>query len=322
MARATSARMSGSLVTSPGIGGFGSWVEQLLAESTGKHGVGLVPVDGEPLPMVATAGDDRLFAYVRLGSEPDGAQDAAMAAMAAAGHPVVRLDVERPLDLGGEMFRWEVATAVAGAVLGIHPFDQPDVEAAKIAARDLMAKYETTGSLPTSEPVATSGALALFADERNTAQLVAETAGDRSLQALLAAHLRRTWPGDYVALLGFVPRQEPFTQVMQELRTRIRDARHVATCVGFGPRFLHSTGQLHKGGPGTGLFIQVTCDDARDVNVPGKAWSFGVVKAAQASGDLAVLSARGRRAVRIYVSGDLADGLAQLSAAVEAALPA
>ena len=305
-----------TLVTSPGIGDFGAWLEQLLAESTGKNGTGLIPVDREPLGPPEVYGGDRLFVYVRLETAPDAAQDARLEAIGDAGQPVVRIPLADPYDLGGEFFRWEIATAVAGSILGINPFDQPDVEAGKIAARRLTAEYEARGSLPAEEPMLREGEVALFADEANARALAVAAGGDRSLRGYLRAHVGRLRAGDYLALLAYLEASPPHEEALQALRLAVRDARRVATCLGFGPRFLHSTGQAYKGGPNSGVFLQITCDDAADRAIPGRRYTFGVVKAAQARGDFTVLAERGRRALRVHLGTGAQAGLAALRAAM------
>jgi transaldolase/glucose-6-phosphate isomerase len=307
-----------TLVTSPGIGDFGAWLEQLIAESTGKHGQGIIPVDREPLGAPEVYGRDRLFAYVRLASEPDPAQDEAMRALAHVGCPVVRIDLEDRYDLGAEIFRWEFATAVAGAVLGINPFDQPDVEASKVVTRQLTGAYEEVGALPPETPFWTGEDVRLFADAPNAERLTA--AGPESFADVLRAHLDSAQVDDYVALLAYVPMTAEHEAQLTDIRTLIRDRRRLATCVGFGPRFLHSTGQAYKGGPNSGVLVQITCDDADDVQVPGQRYTFGVVKAAQARGDFQVLAERGRRALRIHLGTDVGAGLAAVREAVERAL--
>jgi transaldolase/glucose-6-phosphate isomerase len=307
-------------VASPGIATLGAWLEQLVAESTGKQGHGIIPVDREHLSGADVYGNDRLFVYLRLESAPDPAQDAALKALAAAGQPVVRLEIPTLYDLGAEFFRWEFATAVAGAVLGIHPFDQPDVEASKVETRTLTEAYERSGALPDETPFFTAGDIALFADAKNATALEHGNGSTRSLAAYLRDHLGRAGTGDYVALLAYVHMNADHEASLQWTRHRIRDARHTATCLGFGPRFLHSTGQAYKGGPNSGVFLQITCDDGRDLQVPGKSYTFGVVKAAQARGDFEVLAERGRRALRVHVGGDVGAGLRVLDAAVAEAL--
>jgi transaldolase/glucose-6-phosphate isomerase len=306
-----------TLVASPEIHDLGAWLEQLLAESTGKKGKGLVPVDREPVGPPERYGEDRLFVYLRLASAPDPAQDRAVASLESAGQPVVRLEVTEPHHIAAEFFRWEFATAVAGAILGINPFDQPDVEASKVATRRLTDEFETTGHLPAEAPLLESEEVRVFADPRNAADL---TGGGSSLGGVLRAHLGRVRPGDYVALLAYIEMTAAHGAALQEIRARVRDRHRVATCLGFGPRFLHSTGQAYKGGPNTGVFLQITCDDALDLPVPGRRYSFGVVKAAQARGDLEVLAARGRRALRIHLGADVLAGLRTIGKAVEQAV--
>jgi len=306
-----------TIITSPGIASLGAWLEQLLAESTGKLGRGIVPVDAEPVGAPAVYGADRLFAYLRLLSDPDGEHEAAVAALEAAGQPVVRITLSEAMQLGQEFFRWEMATAVAGAILGIDPFDQPDVEAQKIKTRELTAAYEKSGALPPEAPFFAGDGIALFADPANAAAL---KPGATSLSGVLKAHLGRAGAGDYVALLAYIDRNPGNIEALQRMRRLIRDQLRTATCLGFGPRFLHSTGQVYKGGPNSGVILQVTCEDAADLAVPGQAYSFGVVKAAQARGDFDVLAERGRRLLRVHLPADLDAGLKTLGRALAQAL--
>jgi transaldolase/glucose-6-phosphate isomerase len=228
---------------------------------------------------------------------------------------VVRIEVAKPIQVGQVFFLWEFATAVAGAVIGINPFDQPDVEASKVETRKLTDAYNKTGALPSEAPFATGHSLKLYADPKNQDALRSD-----GVDAVIKAQLDRVKPGDYVALLAYIERNKETIEALTRMRTLIRDKKHVATCVGFGPRFLHSTGQAYKGGPNSGVFIQITADDAEDLPVPGERYTFGVVKAAQARGDFDVLAERGRRALRVHLSSDLQTGLAQLEKAIEAAL--
>ena len=308
-----------TIVTSPGISDLGAWLEQLLAESTGKIGKGIIPVDREHLGSSDVYGNDRVFAYVRLenGADPD--QDAKLAALEKAGQPVVRITMPDIYDLGAEFFRWEIATAVAGAVIGINAFNQPDVEASKNATRSLTSEYEKTGSLPAEKPILEDAGIKLFTDEKNAAEL-AKAATAKSLAGYLKAHLGRINPGDYFGLLAYIQMNAEHEQALQQMRHAMRDSKHVATCLGFGPRFLHSTGQAYKGGPNTGVFLQITCDDSVQLPVPGQKYTFGIVKAAQARGDFQVLAERGRRALRVHLASDLKAGLASLQRAVQAAL--
>jgi transaldolase/glucose-6-phosphate isomerase len=309
-----------TIIASPGIFDLGAWLEQLLAESTGKQGKGIIPVDRETLSGPEVYGNDRVFAYLRLEGAPDAQQDAKVAALEKAGHPVVRIAVADTYDLGQEFFRWEVATAVAGSIIGINAFNQPDVEASKIATRNLTSEYEKTGSLPPEKPVLEDKGVKLFTDEKNAAALAQAAGSDKTLVGYLKAHLNRIKAGDYFAVLGYIQMNEEHEKALQVIRMNVRDTRHVATCLGFGPRFLHSTGQAYKGGPNTGVFLQITCDDAVDVPVPDQKYTFGIVKAAQARGDFQVLAERDRRALRVHLGKDLQAGLTTLAAAVRQAL--
>jgi transaldolase / glucose-6-phosphate isomerase len=306
-----------TLVTSPGIMDLGAWLEQLLAESTGKDGKGLIPVDRETPapPQVGVYGTDRVFAYLRLQSAPDSMQDTTMKMLADAGHPVIRIEVNGVLNLGQEFFRWEIATGVAGSILGINAFNQPDVEASKIATRKLTDEYERTGSLPPEKPFISSAGISLFSDDANVRALGSHD----SLSAYLRAHFSRLHAGDYFALLAYLEMNDPHLRTLSRLRMKVRDRKRVATCLGFGPRFLHSTGQAYKGGPNSGVFLQVTCKDAADLSVPGQKYTFGTVKAAQARGDFAVLAERNRRALRVHLD-DADAGLKTLESAITEAL--
>jgi transaldolase/glucose-6-phosphate isomerase len=309
-----------TLVASPNIADLGAWIEQLLAESTGKDGKGLIPVDRETLGPPEVYGPDRLFVYLRLAQGADAAQDAALDALQQAGQPVVRIAVADPYDLGQEFFRWEMATAVACSVLGVNAFDQPDVEASKVEARKLTAAYEQTGALPAESEILQRADLKLFSDGKNATFLAQASGADHTLHGYLKAHLGRLQKGDYFALLAYVERSAKHEAQLQAIRHTIRDARHVATSLGFGPRFLHSTGQAYKGGPNTGVFLVLTCDDAHDLPVPGRTFSFGTVKAAQARGDFEVLAQRERRVLRVHLGPDIPRGLAALHQAVRQAL--
>jgi transaldolase / glucose-6-phosphate isomerase len=308
-----------TIIASPGISDLGAWLEQLLAESTGKRGHGLIPLADEPFATPERYGKDRFFAYLELEGLPDPSQRRAIAALEQAGHPVARISVKDIWHIGQEFFRWEIATAVAGAIIGIDPFNQPDVEASKEKTRALTDDYEKSHSLPKQEPVFRENGLALYADPRNAAEL----GRHNTLTGYLKSHFGRVHAGaksgDYVALLAYIERNEAHTQALTAMRARIRDKTLAATCLGFGPRFQHSTGQAYKGGPNSGVFLQITCDDPVDIDVPGHSYSFGVVKAAQASGDLEVLLERGRRALRIHLK-DVDAGLAELARATDTAL--
>ena len=309
-----------TLVASPGLHDLGAWLEQLIAESTGKEGKGIIPVDRERLARPTSYGDDRLFAYLRLEEAADAAQDAAVLALEKAGKPVVRIGVATKNDLAEEFVRWEVATAVAGSVMGIHPFNQPDVEASKIATKTLTSEYEKSGRLPAESPFFEGDGVKLFADPGNAEALKQAAGGAPTVTTYLKAHLDRLGTGDYLALLAYVEMSAAHEQALQTARHRVRDKKRVATCLGFGPRFLHSTGQIYKGGPNSGVFLQITCDDAKDLAVPGQKFTFGVVKAAQARGDFQVLVERERRALRALLGPDVAAGLETLNRAIEKAL--
>ena len=304
-----------TIIASPGISDLGAWLEQLIAESTGKIGKGIIPVDRERLAKPAIYGNDRVFAYLRLASKPNKAQDAAVAAIEKAGHPVVRITLPNIYNLGQEFFRWEIATAVAGSIIGINAFNQPDVEASKIETKKLTSQYEATGSLPPEVPFFEEKGIKLFADEKNVAAVHGPKLSD-----VLRTHLSRLGAGDYFAVLGYIPMNSANEKALQGIRHAVRDKKKVATVLGFGPRFLHSTGQAYKGGPNSGVFLQITCDDAKDLPVPGQKYTFGIVKAAQARGDFAVLAERGRRALRVHIGKNLKSGLTALSKAVQKAL--
>jgi transaldolase/glucose-6-phosphate isomerase len=289
---AKAGRDKATFITSPQLASFGDWVEQLIAESTGKNGTGILPVVGEPVGMPDVYGDDRLFVYLRL--DGDETHDEAVQALQDAGQPVVRLHLRDLYDLGEQFFLWEMATAVAGYRLGINPFDQPNVEAAKLLARKAVAAYRETGEMPEDEPT----------------PLTAEA---------LTAFLAQAQPGDYVALQAFVQPTSETDAALLALRTRIRDTRRLATTVGYGPRFLHSTGQLHKGDRGNGLFIQFTFDPRRDVAIPDEAgqpqssMSFGLLKMAQVLGDKQALSDNERRVIRFHLGSDVVGSLRKLA---------
>jgi glucose-6-phosphate isomerase len=308
-----------TIFTSPEIYDLGAWMEQLIAESTGKLGKGITPVDREAIAAPAVYGKDRIFAYIRLKGTSDSSQDAKVAAIEAAGHPVVYIEIADRYEIFEQFFTWEVATAVAGSVMGINPFNQPDVESAKIETRALTAAYEQTGKLPAREPVLVDGGVKLYATEAYAATLKAAAPG-QTLVGLLKAHFCQIHAGDYFAALAYLPMFPEHEATIQSLRHKVRDQKHVATCLGFGPRFLHSTGQDYKGGPNTGVFLQITVDHAVDVAIPGQKLSFGVVIDAQAAGDLAVLESRGRRALRVHLGADVAAGLKLLAASLDQAL--
>jgi len=316
-----------TIFTSPEIYDLGAWMEQLIAESTGKQGLGITPVDRETIAAPEFYGKDRIFVYIRYAGTADSSADSSLAAkvaaLEAAGHPVVTIEIADLYEIFEQFFTWEVATAVAGSVIGINPFNQPDVESAKIETRALTAAYEETGKLPVREPVfvtlADGQEFKLYATDAYAATLKKD-AKAATLAGYLRAHLNQIHAGDYFAALAYLPMFPMHEAVIQGLRHKVRDAKRVATCMGFGPRFLHSTGQDYKGGPNTGVFLQITADHAVDVAIPGQKLSFGVVIDAQAAGDMAVLESRGRRALRVHLGSGVATGLKTLAAAIDAAL--
>ena len=273
-----------TLVTSPGISGFGLWVEQLIAESTGKEGLGIVPVAGEPLASPENYGDDRLFVYLRLDGDDNDESDRAIEAIEACGQPVVRLDLRDKYDLGAEFFRWEMATAVAGSIIGINPFDQPNVQAAKDMTESVLGQYESSGKLSAMEDPAPLGQLLAVAG-----------------------------PGDYLAIMAYVAQTPEVDFALDDLRRRVTEKYGIATTMGYGPRFLHSTGQLHKGGPASGLYLQITAEHLQDLAIPGYPFTFGLLADAQAVGDLQALRAAGRRAVRVDVGSSPELGIRRMA---------
>jgi transaldolase/glucose-6-phosphate isomerase len=288
---------------------LGMWLEQLLAESTGKDNIGLLPVAGEPVGDPAVYGKDRLFVYMRLRDAVDRALDRRIGALREAGQPVVSIQMDDWLDLGQEFFRWEIAVATAGSILGINAFDQPNVQESKDNTNRLLTTFESGGQLPEEEPTLVEGSLSIYAQEAAT------TAGDA-----LRGFFAQVHPGDYVALMAYLTEDSATDEVLQAMRVLLRDSLHVATTVGYGPRFLHSTGQFHKGGPNTGLFLQLTAEDAEDVTIPGKAYTFGFLKRAAALGDLEALRKHGRRVVRVHLGADISEGLSKLEQSLRAAL--
>jgi len=291
---ATQGRNKVTLITSPKVATFGYWVEQLIAESTGKEGKGIVPVEGEPVGKPAVYGDDRLFVYIRMDADPP---NRAVKALEKYGHPVVTLTLRDRLDLGGEFFRWEVATAIAGSILGIDAFDQPNVQESKDNTKKVLATFKSRGKLPAAESVAAAKA-----------------------KAGIASLLGRAKKGAYFAIMAYTTRTPGSEAAVAAIRTAVRDKTKIATTAGYGPRFLHSTGQLHKGGPKTGLFLQIVQDDAKDVPIPGQPYSFSVLKQAQAIGDLQSLTSRRLPVVRVTLGRNPAAGWRALTAAVKAAV--
>lgn len=302
-----------TFVISPAISDLGAWLEQLIAESTGKENKGLIPIDDEPLGEAHVYDNDRVFVYIHYtdGAVPE--QDSMVDALQSAGHPVVRIDCMNLLNLGQEFFRWEMATATAGSLLGVNAFDQPNVQESKEFTKFYLEEFKKNGRLPEDSPVITDGDVRLFTDDANRQALD----GAASLSHAVAAHLSRVGTGDYVAINAYVERTPAVHETFQHIRAIIRDAKRVATTLGYGPRFLHSTGQLHKGGPNSGVFLQVTADQSEDLDIPGEPYSFGTLVAAQALGDMKSLSTRNRRVIRIHLGRDVEAGLRRILKAVE-----
>lgn len=313
-----------TFVLSPGINAFGDWVEQLIAESMGKEGKGLVPVPERYLAGPRAYGNDRLFVYLELTSEPDQSFESGLRALGGGGHPLVQIRLKDKLDLGREFFRWEMATATAGALLQINPFDQPNVQESKDNTNRLLAEFRAQGKLAEAAPVFEADGLKCFCDPATLLQLTksAEEHGlaTNSLADYLAAFLGLAHPGDYVALMAYLDFSSLHKALLRALQVQVRDSLYLATTVGFGPRFLHSTGQLHKGGANNGLFIQITCEDPEDVPIPGEPYTFSVLKQAQALGDLAALQGKGRRVIRLHLGTDVQAGLDRLAGMMQAAL--
>jgi transaldolase/glucose-6-phosphate isomerase len=306
-----------TLVCSKSVYDLGAWLEQLLAESTGKQGHGLIPVDREPLVSPDKYGKDRVFAYIKYAGDSDAELESALGALEKAGEPVVRIVLNDLYDIGQSFFQWEIATAVAGSLIGIDAFNQPDVEASKVATRELTSEFEKSGSLPGEQPILNQDGIKLFTDDANAKAL---SNGGNTLGSVIRRHIDRIKPGDYFALLAYIPMFPEHEDKLQQIRKEVLDSKQVATVLGFGPRFLHSTGQAYKGGPNSGVFLQITCDDAVDVPVPQQKYTFGVVKAAQARGDFQVLAERHRRALRVHLGKDVAEGLNHLRDLICAAL--
>ena len=305
-----------TIFTSPEIYDLGAWLEQLIAESTGKNGVSIIPIDREPLLAADAYSDDRIFVNLRLkDSEPVEELIDGLRELRDACHPVIEIEIQDIYDLGQEFFRWEFATAVAGSIMQINPFNQPDVEAAKIEARKITDEYEKTGSLPEETPFFEENGIQLFTSDDYAAELTG-VIDERSLAGYIEAHLWNLNENDYFAILAFVEMNEETEEILQAIRVKILESNPAATCLGFGPRFLHSTGQAYKGGANNGVFLQITADDETDLSVPGQKYTFGVVKAAQARGDFQVLLDRERRALRVHLGKSLnvSDGLRQLLA--------
>ncbi|HUQ33828.1 MAG TPA: bifunctional transaldolase/phosoglucose isomerase, partial [Pyrinomonadaceae bacterium] len=295
-----------TIITDPKISALSLWIEQLIAESTGKEGKGIVPVAGEPLASPSVYNDDRLFVSIAVGLL-DGDTEVKLKALEAAGHPVIYRTLTDLYDLGEEFFLWEIATAFAGWRLKINPFDQPNVQESKDATKELLERYEREGKLEEQAIIATDGVLTIYAD-KGASERLPSTGVAEALQA----HLAGVKPGDYIAMLAYMEETPDHDATIQAIRLNLRDATRSATTTGYGPRFLHSTGQLHKGGADNGVFLQLTAPDKVDLDIPGRSYTFSVLKAAQAQGDFRSLSSKGRRAVRVDLGADSSAGLRRL----------
>jgi glucose-6-phosphate isomerase len=298
-----------------GLESFGAWAEQLLAESTGKRGKGVIPVDLEPSGAPNAYGGDRVFVYLDAAERND-ELDSTVQGLEA-GHPIITTSTEDAYALGREFLRWEIATAVVGAVLQINPFDEPNVQESKDNTRIVLDQYLRSGEMPTGEPEAVDDGIALYLEGHTQSQLAG--AGDQ-VHEFVAAHVGQAAPPGYVAIIAFIPPSEERDRQLARLRKAIRDKTRAATTVGYGPRFLHSTGQLHKGGPPTGIFVQITCEDEVDIDIPGTKFGFSILKQAQALGDLEALQSRKRPVIRVHLSDDVTANLRRLVDEVEAAL--
>lgn len=299
-----------TIFTSPEVHDLGAWLEQLIAESTGKNGVAIIPVDREPMIDADNYYDDRVFVHVAVrGAATEEGVYQRLEDIERAGHPVIRIELETIYHISQEFFRWEFATAVAGSVMHLNPFNQPDVESAKIEARKITDEFERTGTFPTEEVFFDQDGTGLFSDDTNIAELDKIAGDTRSFAAYLKAHISRIGPTDYFALLAYIEMNPENEKLLQDIREIVLERTLAATCLGFGPRFLHSTGQAYKGGANNGVFLQITADDELDLPVPGQKYSFSVVKTAQARGDFQVLLDRERRALRVHVGGPVDEGL-------------
>lgn len=304
-----------TIIAAPEISSLGLWIEQLIAESTGKEGKGILPVAGEALGSPSSYSDDRVFVSISIG-KPDGETEMKLKALEAAGHPVVYRTLSDVYDLGEEFFLWEIAVAFAGYVIGINPFDQPNVQESKDATKELLETFTKTGKLPEQTVLVSDGTLTVYADDKARADLQSGSVLDA-----LRSHLARAKAGDYIAMLDYIEETPEHEKLIQHIRGHLRDATKCATTTGYGPRFLHSTGQLHKGGSAAGVFMQLTAPDTTDLPIPNQPYTFSTLKQAQALGDFRSLASRGRRAIRIDLGADVKAGLTRLHELIGEALP-
>jgi len=306
-----------TFITPPPLESLGLWIEQLIAESTGKEGRGIVPVAGEPLGDPGVYGDDRVFVYIRTSDASNKDTEAKLEALEKAGHPVVCQVLRDSLSVGREFFLWELATALTGALLEINPFDQPNVQESKDNTKNLLEVYRKERKLPEQELLFEGNGCRIYADSKTKTVLQPQS---ETLTGYVRAHLSQANKGDYVALTAYIPETGAHAQLLGEIRAQIRSALKTATTVGYGPRFLHSTGQLHKGGADNGIFIQITATDSQDLSIPGEPYTFGVLKQAQALGDFQSLARRNRRVIRFHLGQDIETGLKTLFNAVKEAI--
>lgn len=302
-----------TLVIQPEYASLGLWIEQLVAESTGKEGVGVVPICGETLGEPDVYGDDRFFVLIHDRSYQDKELEAKLDRLTDAGHPSIRIVLDESINLGEEFFLWEFATALAGNILGINPFDQPNVQESKINSVAIIDAYKASGKLPVPEVLAQGDGLIAYGDK-------AAFSGVSTVADAVAALVAKLKPRDYFAMMQFIEPTAAYDRVIEDLRGAVRDRKKVATTTGYGPRFLHSTGQLHKGGADNGVFLQITADDAADLPIEGEPFTFGVLAQAQSLGDFQSLALRNRRALRLHIQGPLGDGLAKIRDLVKLAL--
>ena len=302
-----------TIITPAPVDSLGLWIEQLIAESTGKHGKGIVPVAGEALGDTKVYGNDRVFVYIGVTGSNGVNYEAHLQALEQAGHPVLHHVLNSPLDVGEEFFLWEFATPIAGALIGINPFDQPNVQESKDNTKRIVKEYVDTGKMANLPQIASGAGISVLTDENNRKAL----SGVSTPEAAISAQLARVQKGDYFAITQYIEETREIESLIQQIRTGVRDKLCVATTTGYGPRFLHSTGQLHKGGPDSGVFLQIISNDAKDVPLPGEKFGFGVLKQAQALGDFESLSKRGRRAIRVDLGNDIVGGLKKVLSAVQ-----
>lgn len=306
-----------SLIISPSIRSLGDWIEQLVAESIGKNGKGIVPINEVVLSNPSFFSEDRVFVYIRLEEDPDSTQDTFIAELKVIGVPIIEINVPSKIHLGAEFFRWEFATAVIGSLLAINPFNQPDVEESKVLTMKLTKNYEETLSLEHVEPFFSEGQVKLIADEINIKSIHNNLSDEKNLVAYLQAHLNRARQPDYINFSAFIEMSSDHFELLHQMNTFIRDNKKIATCLGFGPRFLHSTGQNFKGGSNTGVFIQLIAEPLQDLEIPSRKLTFGKVLAAQAQADFAVLCQRQRRVLQINLGKNVKAGLQQLHQSIQ-----